>query len=63
MYNKNIESENLTNEELCVCEDFSITASERAAIDRVIEMYENGKLTKDDFVEWREVKESMRKLF
>ena len=62
MYNENT-NENFTNDELCVCEDMSIPASERAAIDRVIEMYENGEFSKEDFVEWREVKESMRRLF
>lgn len=52
-----------TNDKLCVSEDYSIPNSERAAIDRVIEMYENGEFKSTDFVEWSEVKERMRRLF
>lgn len=62
MYNKNNE-DLLTNDELCVCKDVSIPAHERAVIDRVIEMYENGEFGENDFVEWHEVKERMRRLF
>ena len=63
MYKQDIKNENLINDELCVCEDASISASECAAIDRVIEMYENGHLREDDFISWHEVKERMRRLF
>lgn len=62
MCNKN-NGEFLTNDELCVCEDVSIPAHERAAIDRVIQMYENGEFSEHDFIEWHEVKERMRRLF
>ena len=60
MYNlKN--NEDLPNDELCVCEDVSIPAHERAAIDRVIEMYENGKLGKDDFISFSEFEKRIRR--
>ena len=60
MYNENT-NENFTNDELCVCEDMSIPASERAAIDRVIEMYENGELNENDFISYEEFKKHIRR--
>lgn len=39
MYNQNIKNENLTNEELCVCETSSISEREAAIIDKVIATY------------------------
>ena len=54
---------NLPDDNFCGCEDYSIPEHERTAIDKVIEMYENGEFGENDFVEWHEVKERMRRLF
>ena len=43
MYIKNNDEtliNDITNDEFCVCEDYSIPEHERAAIDKVIEIYE-----------------------
>ena len=50
-------------DEHCVCEDTDISVSERAAIDRVIEMYENGEFKSSDFISWDECKKRLMELF
>lgn len=60
MYNEN-NNEDLTNDKLCVCEDVSIPAHERASIDRVIEMYENGDLHTNDFISFDEFERRIRR--
>ena len=50
-------------DELCVCEDTDIPSSERAAIDRVIERYENGEFKSSDFISWDECKKRLMELF
>lgn len=47
-------------DELCVCEDTDIPSSERAAIDRVIEKYENGEFKNSDFISLNEFERRIR---
>ncbi len=61
MINTNINYDE--NDGLCVCEDVDIPASERDAIDRVIEMYENGEFKESDFISFDEFKTRIRGVF
>ena len=47
-------------DELCVCENTDISVSERAAIDRVIEKYENGEFKSSDFISLNEFERRIR---
>ena len=59
MFNKNNNetlTNNLPNDNFCVCEDYSIPEHESTTIDKIIKILLRGELKENGFIKWYNIK-------